>query len=150
MIKKILHLMTFLVICALPATSDAADLGSEMVYEDPKPETYSIDSTSLHNPFTPLTPIKTIIEKVEIKDPLGTLNFPFNTDNSLFQKPTETEIPLPTLAITGIVWNTDRPQAIINGQVADVGDNFQNATVVAIRKNEIDVQFNGKISTITL
>ncbi len=43
----------------------------------------------------------------------------------------------PQLNISGIVWNTERPQAIVNGQVITVGDTISAFTITKIDKNGI-------------
>jgi hypothetical protein len=56
---------------------------------------------------------------------------------------------LPEIKVTGIVYGTDRPQAIINGAVVDEGDVLSNrVTVVRIRKGSVDVQFKDLRETI--
>ncbi len=59
--------------------------------------------------------------------------------------------PLPRLEVTGVVWNSDRPQAIINNTVVGIGDIIENTKikVVDIRKDAIDIIFAGKKITIT-
>src|SRR3989338_5510975 len=64
------------------------------------------------------------------------------------QPPPPREEPMPILTITGLIWNTDRPQAIVNGQVADVGDIIAGVKIINIRKGGIDVSFQGR--TVTL
>jgi hypothetical protein len=60
-------------------------------------------------------------------------------------KPVE-EIPMvmPDFVIQGIVWNTDRPQAIVSGQVIKVGDIIEGLEVLNIAKEGITVDFNGR------
>lgn len=60
------------------------------------------------------------------------------------KSPPPVEIPLPALNVTGLIWNTDRPQAIVNSQIVDVGDTILDARIIAITKTGIDVLFNGK------
>ncbi|MCA9406914.1 MAG: hypothetical protein KC684_10275 [Candidatus Omnitrophica bacterium] len=55
---------------------------------------------------------------------------------------------MPTFNITGIVWNSDRPQAIINGSVKDIGDSIDGVEIISIHKEGIDVSFQGKNMTI--
>ena len=50
----------------------------------------------------------------------------------------------PNLTISGIIWNSDRPQAIINNQVVDVGTTVDSTTVLAINKTGIDVLYSGE------
>ena len=49
----------------------------------------------------------------------------------------------PTLTLTGLVWNTNRPQAIINGQVLDQGDTIDGAQIVSIQKTGVELVFAG-------
>jgi hypothetical protein len=58
--------------------------------------------------------------------------------------PPPAEIPLPALNITGLIWDTDRPQAIVNSRIVDVGDTILGARIIAIKKTGVDVLFNGK------
>jgi hypothetical protein len=53
----------------------------------------------------------------------------------------------PYLAITGILWGTDKPRAIINGDVYGVGDSIgaTGATVFKIEKNTVFVMYEGAV-----
>jgi len=53
-------------------------------------------------------------------------------------------IPLPELAIEGIIWNTYMPQAIVDGKIVRVGDIIKNAEIVGIEKSGIIVFYNGE------
>ena len=55
----------------------------------------------------------------------------------------------PAVTISGVVWNSDRPQAIINGQVVDVGDKISEMEIVSISKSQIDVLYLGEKFTLT-
>ncbi len=57
-------------------------------------------------------------------------------------------IPLPDVTISGIVWNSTRPQAIINGEIINVGDTILKVKVTNIRKSGIDGIFYGRPVTI--
>jgi hypothetical protein len=48
----------------------------------------------------------------------------------------------PNFRIQGLVWNTDRPQAIINDQVFNIGDTIDSWTITAIEKAGISVVSN--------
>lgn len=52
-------------------------------------------------------------------------------------------ITLPPLDINGLVWNTTRPQAIINGVVLDVGDSIFEITITSINKSLLEVTYQG-------
>ena len=54
------------------------------------------------------------------------------------------EVSLPELAIAGLVWDTDRPQAIVNNEIVNVGDTVSGVRIIAIKKTGLDVFFNGK------
>ncbi len=47
----------------------------------------------------------------------------------------------PNLLVKGLVWNTDRPQAIINDQVVGVGDRVGETTIRSITRNGIGFEF---------
>ena len=55
----------------------------------------------------------------------------------------------PAVVITGLIWNSDRPQAIINGQVVDIGDNIGEMEIVSINKTGIDLLYQGEKITLT-
>ncbi len=59
------------------------------------------------------------------------------------------EKDLPSLKVTGLVWNSKRPQAIINGQVVSAGETIGDVKIVNIRPDGVDVLFQDKIITIT-
>ncbi len=54
------------------------------------------------------------------------------------------ELQPPNLTIKGIIWNTNRPQAIINDRVVDVGDTLDDAKIISIEKSKINVLYKGK------
>ncbi len=48
------------------------------------------------------------------------------------------------LKVEGIVWNTDKPSAIIDGEVYHIGDLVSGAKIEGISKDGILVFFNGQ------
>jgi len=58
------------------------------------------------------------------------------------------ERPLPNVTINGIIWNSDRPQAIINGRIIDIGDTISEIQITGIRKTGIDGLFDGRNVTL--
>jgi hypothetical protein len=58
------------------------------------------------------------------------------------------KLDIPEMKVTGIIYGTDRPQAIINGEVVSVGSTIDGASIINIQKGRIDVRFEG--SDITL
>ena len=101
------------------------------------------------NPFQPKLPKKIIPktekepEQISIKEPP-----PVTQNMTPPTKPAEKPVP-PPLTITRVVWNTDRPQAIINGQVVDQGDVVSEVKIVSIKKTSIGIEFQGSESTLT-
>ena len=57
------------------------------------------------------------------------------------QQPNQPAPPAkPSMKISGLIWNTDRPQAIINGQVVNIGDVVSGWTISKISKKGIVVK----------
>ena len=73
---------------------------------------------------------------------------PMVEDESLPGQQSVEEI-MNSLKVTGWVWNSKRPQAIINGQVLSIGDTLGETKIIAIRANGIDVLNNNRVITIT-
>jgi len=59
------------------------------------------------------------------------------------------ELPLPTLSIEGLIWNTRMPQAIINGRVVRVGDTIEDVKILKIDKEGIGVEYQGESAFIS-
>lgn len=58
------------------------------------------------------------------------------------------EIPLPNIVISGIIWDADHPQAIINGKVVGIGDTVSEVTITNIQKSGINGLFHNKPVTL--
>jgi len=56
----------------------------------------------------------------------------------------KTTLPLPKLAIEGMIWNTNMPQAIVNGHVVRIGDTTEGVRIVKIEKQGITIDYNGE------
>lgn len=50
---------------------------------------------------------------------------------------------LPQLNITGLIWNTDRPQAVVNDNVLSVGDEIDGIKLLSVDKDGIMVKYKG-------
>ena len=104
---------------------------------------------TLRNPFESQLPKKIIeepIEEVKIKEPEPVeIEMAHDPEKPILQ----IQVPIPPiLHISGIVWDTDRPQAIINGNVVDLGTTLEDLKIVAIRKVSIDVNVKGILFTL--
>jgi len=60
----------------------------------------------------------------------------------------EAENRLPEMNIQGIVWQSDNPQAIIDGQVVKVGDTIKEAKVIKIAKEGVSFVYQEKLFTL--
>lgn len=54
------------------------------------------------------------------------------------------EISNISFALEGLLWETERPQAIINGKIVEKGDNVQGAEVLAIDKKGVRMRYKGQ------
>ncbi len=55
------------------------------------------------------------------------------------------EIPISEFNVQGMIWNSDRPQAIIEGQILGIGDEIKGAKIVEISKEGVKLLIEGKI-----
>ena len=51
---------------------------------------------------------------------------------------------MPTLKIEGMVWNSPRPQAIINGEIFNIGESIKGATIIEINREGVVFVFEGE------
>lgn len=51
------------------------------------------------------------------------------------------------LNVQGMVWNSDKPEAIIEGQVFQLGDEVREAKIIEITKDGVKLLYKGKIIT---
>jgi len=49
------------------------------------------------------------------------------------------------LTVTGVVWDSEKPQAIINGKVVSIGGQVEEAELVAINEAGVQVRYKGKL-----
>jgi hypothetical protein len=100
------------------------------------------------NPFIPKLPIKPeeniVISPQPPEDAQPQIS---QSTPDTFSAPTQQvpAITVPEVTISGLVWNSDRPQAIINGRVMDIGDSIlENAVITAINKDGIEISIQGQ------
>ena len=58
-------------------------------------------------------------------------------------KPIKYAKPLPNLNVQGVLWKSERPQAIINGQVLGLGDYVEGVRILKIKREGITVEHGG-------
>lgn len=58
--------------------------------------------------------------------------------------PPESKIRSLNLDVQGIIWDTDRPTAIINGTVLNVGDTIAGVEIIKISKEGILISYLGE------
>jgi hypothetical protein len=121
------------------------------------------NNTKKINPFAPWLPkVKELIEKVqetnkiieeqEIEEEFideKTIEATEETAEEIsptVQTPVsiEKKIEPPKIRVTGLIWNTDRPQAIVNNTIMEIGDQIENFEIVKIYQQGIEVTFSGK------
>lgn len=94
-----------------------------------------------------LEKLKPELEKVEYKagdflDPLkNRLSIYIASIAPKVKKKKPIAIKPPQFNITGLIWNTDRPQAIIDGNVLSVGDEIKGAKLLSVNKDGIKVEY---------
>lgn len=115
----------------------------------------SFEMISVRDPFTPQVPQEDVrmqqVEPVKIEKSVIAPPLPRMEESSVgmpgpqnIERPPTPETPLPALNVSGLVWNTVRPQAIINGQIVGIGDTVLGVKIVDIQKAGIAVLFNEK------
>lgn len=130
-----------------------SEINSQMQSEQKKMEDRTREDTetlesfqTLPNPFVPQLPRP---KEVALPQPPAQPNVPPTLfippeNRQPYPDPTPVQEPPPSLTVQGLIWNSKRPQAIINNQVVDIGDTVQEAKVLAIEKFKIRVLYRGK------
>ncbi|MFC1703628.1 hypothetical protein ACFL1E_02440 [Candidatus Omnitrophota bacterium] len=85
------------------------------------------DSYDLESPFTPKLPEPAEVQPVEVQS---------QTD-----KPLPREVVPPRFSIQGIIWNTDKPQAIVDNVIVGIGGLVKEAYILDITKEGIKVLY---------
>ena len=47
------------------------------------------------------------------------------------------------MKVSGIIYDTDKPQAIINGKVVGIGSDINGVLITGIQKGRIDARYDG-------
>ncbi len=101
---------------------------------------------SLRNPFKsqlPLPQIRSRIEQdAEISPPVKVGPGPRDSQEGSSQKVIPMESP--ALKISGLVWGTEKPQAIVNNSIVGVGDQIEGWTITVINEQGIEISAQGR------
>ncbi len=99
-------------------------------------ETIAYTADALRNPMVSLLP-----KPVE-----GPGAVPADTVGS---SPMDTVRQAPAVIVQGIIWGSNRPQALIDGVLYEVGDTIQNAQIVSIDRSGVTVNVHGATFALT-
>ncbi len=59
-------------------------------------------------------------------------------------------ISMPALNVTGMIWNSERPQAIINNRIVESGDIVENVEITNITHDGVYYKYNDKESVVRI
>ena len=94
----------------------------------------------VRDPFLSQLPqIKAILEN-KMEETIGETTSPFSPTGT---KQTIT-IVRPALQTMGLIWNTQKPQAIINDTVVNEGDTINDSKILSIKPNGVKVMYQGE------
>lgn len=124
----------------------------------------SFETLPEQDPFTPRVPGEEIrvqsaqpVHLVVIDEPVVPVPSPPSEEPLSHRLPEEKvrppsipEEPLPAINISGLVWNTNRPQAIIDGHIVEVGDIVSGVKIVDIQKSGITVLFHERTEVLEI
>lgn len=124
----------------------------------------SFEMLSARDPFTPQVPQEEVraqrvepIRPVVVNEPVVLPPPPAVQEPSVsmprqgdITRPPRILEPLPGINIAGVVWNTGRPQAIINGQIVGIGDTVSGVKILDVKKMGITVLFQGRTETLEI
>ena len=137
-----------------PSPSSTDKIQSEKI----KPAVTELKIASVKNPFIARLPKPTAVEPVEEEEtpkPMtislpnpGTIITPYVEIKPIQEIAKVEPVKPPKMNITGLVWNTDLPQAIVNDKVVSLGDTVDGAVITDIREGGIDVLYKGAKFTI--
>lgn len=85
----------------------------------------------------------------DLRDPLESLlpevpKAPVEEAAANAHQPLHVERPMPSLRVEGLWWETQQPRAIINGEVYGIGDQVSGATIRAIGRDGVTLEFDGR------
>ncbi|MFA5060227.1 MAG: hypothetical protein WC676_06320 [Candidatus Omnitrophota bacterium] len=92
------------------------------------------DAQAFLNPFVPALPKPAVVEPVAVDSPIAIVE----PQEQFIAQPM---MELPNLLINGLIWNTNRPQAIVNNKIVGLGDTVDGVEIVAIDRSGIEIVF---------
>lgn len=95
---------------------------------------------NLRNPFIPQLPVPKTADEIPVEQGQVQPDIPFPGPESAAAP----EIVKPSFSISGLVWNTNMPQAILNGEVVGIGDVVESWTISDITNEGVEVTFQNK------
>jgi len=149
MIKKQFHLILILSIIfigVMTASAYSDDLDNETKVE----KLVLPDIIFIDNPFIPQLPKKDKPVKTKPKEIKKQIekSKPKPKPKSIIKIFKKSKPKMPSIKITGLIWNSQLPQAIINGQIVNIGDKIGDAQIIDIRQSAVDFSFNGDTVTV--
>jgi hypothetical protein len=106
--------------------------------------------SELKNPFVPQLPVKETPPPPKPPEPPPAQVIVETPQPTPTPEPEYTPPPpeKPNLKISGLVWNTVKPQAILNGQIVTIGDVVEEWQVTSISKDGVEIQKDDQKFTI--
>lgn len=118
------------------------------------------DLTKVRNPFVSYLPEKKEEPKSVIQEPVKPIEVsvpPIDLEEErrknleaerLRKIEEEAKIVAPNLMIQGVIWNSPKPQVIVDGQVLGIGDSIQAAEIQSISQAGIGIIYKEKFFSI--
>lgn len=116
-------------------------IGYNSFAQELSPDNLTSEAFYVRDPFMSLLPQKEAPEPV-VQPRVRAENIPGITREEII-------VP-PELSVTGIVWGSARPQAIVNDQVVDIGSVIDEALVVGIGKTGVVIFYKGQNFTLEI
>lgn len=154
--------LPFSAVCAQENTEINDDFESRLLsiknpYKSQLPKVEGEEAVITENPNVNKRPLKTTENQTDNSkmenepgsdklafDELGSTDPSPETSEIIEPPQVEEIIPMPDVTVSGIIWNSDRPQAIINERVIDIGDTILGIEITEIRKTGVSGLFHGE------
>ena len=101
-------------------------------------------AASLKNPFKSQLPRKNLEKKPKAETTVMPPKPPINSSIPPSGTAATDTINIPNFTISGLVWNSDKPQAIVNDQIVGIGDMVNGFEVKNIEEDSIEIFQKGR------